>query len=220
MIPFKPDNPKSRLSSVFSEKERRIFVELSLENVFTVLRESGIHQIDILSKSRLPAEDENRLHELAGEDCFLKILIDDRDLSTAVNAYLIESADPVLIVMADLALLRREDVAAMISSVEESHGAAEQNMKLIRLAPGKDGGTNMIYIEAPDLFEVNYYGESCKKHREEAKRKNLACDIYKSFYAAADMDEPEDLQDIINHDGDSGGKLRDFVCAALQRNQI
>ena len=209
MIPFKPDNPKSRLSAVFSEDERRAFVELSLEKVLTVLKESGMTQIDILSKSELSAEDEKRIHTLAGEGCALKIMTDDRDLNTAVNAYLKTAAEPILIVMADLALLTKTDVAAMTAGTPNGR-------KLIRLAPGKDGGTNMIYIEAPEIFEVNYYGESFKKHKEEAEKKNLNCEIYESFYAAADMDEPEDLKNIINH---STGKLKEFVCEALTKKR-
>jgi len=208
VIPFKPDNPKSRLSSIFTEKERRDFVELSLENVLTVLKESEITQIEILSKSELSDKDKKRLNSIAGSECALEITTDERDLNTAINAYLKKSEMPILIVMADLALLTKENIAAMIAPK-----SSDSEQKLIRLAPGKDGGTNMIYIEAPNVFEVNYYGESFKKHKEEAERKNLSCETHESFYAAIDMDEPEDLKEILNH---GSGKLKEFVCMALE----
>ncbi|MDV0444563.1 Phosphoenolpyruvate guanylyltransferase [Methanimicrococcus sp. At1] len=67
VIPFKPDNPKSRLSSVFSEDERKQFVRLSLENVLSVLKESGIRQIEILSKGELNPEDEMLFDSMADE---------------------------------------------------------------------------------------------------------------------------------------------------------
>ncbi|MDR2943663.1 MAG: 2-phospho-L-lactate guanylyltransferase, partial [Methanosarcinales archaeon] len=45
VIPFKPDNPKSRLSAALTEEERKVFAGLSLENVLSVLKESGIKQV-------------------------------------------------------------------------------------------------------------------------------------------------------------------------------
>ncbi len=202
VIPFKPDNPKSRLASVLTEEERKTFVGLSLENVLSVLKESGIKQVDILAKSVLDAADEERLTVISGTDFEIIIKVDDSDLNKAVNAYLKSSEAPVLIVMADLALLTKEDIEAMIAPSETG------SPNFIRIAPGKDGGTNMMFVGVPDIFEVNYYGESCKKHKEEAEQKKLRCEIHRSFNAAADMDEPEDLNDILRH---GSGKIRTFV---------
>ncbi|WNY28716.1 Phosphoenolpyruvate guanylyltransferase [Methanimicrococcus stummii] len=233
VIPFKPDNPKSRLSPVLTEEKRKAFVGLSLQNVLAVLKESGIKQVDILSKSALDKSDENRLAAMSGSDFEIKILIDESDLNTAVNTYLKSSEIPVLIVMADLALLKKEDVEAMTNpaamnresafvsancesefiaaSVSETKAAACPD--IVRIAPGKDGGTNMMYISTPADFEVNYYGESCKKHQEEALRRSFICEIHKSFYAAADMDEPSDLNDILNH---GSGEIFEFISKVLK----
>ncbi|WNY22802.1 Phosphoenolpyruvate guanylyltransferase [Methanimicrococcus hongohii] len=243
VIPFKPDNPKSRLASVLTEEERKIFVGLSLENVLSVLKEAGIKQVEILSKSVLNTADENNLMSFSSPDFEIIIITDEADLSTAVNTYLKSSDVPVFIVMADLALLTKEDVKAMTEPMAESMtelmaesmtelmaesmtelmaesmteslgesmaGAMAMPVRtnFIRIAPGKDGGTNMMYIGAPDVFEVNYYGESFKKHKEEAERKNLICEVRESFYAAADMDEPEDLFDILRY---GSGKILAFV---------
>lgn len=194
---------------MLTEEERKTFVGLSLENVLSVLKESGIKQVDILSKSALDAADEKRLKTISGTDFEITVMMDDSDLSTAVNAYLKSAGNPVLIVMADLALLTKEDIEAMISPPENG------SSNFIRIAPGKDGGTNMMYIGAPAVFEVNYYGESFKKHKEEAERKNLDCLIHKSFSAAADMDEPEDLNDILRH---GSGKLLEYINDVLIDN--
>ncbi|MDV0444562.1 Phosphoenolpyruvate guanylyltransferase [Methanimicrococcus sp. At1] len=153
--------------------------------------------------------------------------------------------------MADLALLRKEDIEAMtaplsnVNSNKRSGNLNEnsnekinenpnektneglngnrdensdegRNEKLIRIAPGKDGGTNMMFIGAPDVFEVNYYGESFKKHKEEAEKKNLVCEIHESFFAAADMDEPEDLKDILIFEN---GPIHEFISMILNRNK-
>ena len=203
VIPFKPDNPKSRLSSVFSEEERCTFVELSLKNVLTALDEAKICRVDFLLKCPLPDVEMQKIKTIFSGT--VSFQTDERDLSTAVNSYLKASDDPVLIVMADLSLLAKEDVLEMIREPK-----TKCTQKIIRIAPGKDGGTNMLYIEAPDVYEVDYYGNSCQKHINEAQKKSLPYEIYDSFFAASDIDEPEDLESILKY---GKGKIYEFVAA-------
>ena len=207
VIPFKADNPKSRLASVLTEEERKVFAGLCLNNVLFALKEAGINRVDILSKSVLEQDDESALMS-SSTDFEIRILVDESDLNTAVNSYLKSAGSPVLIVMADLALLRKESIEAMISPVKQHLN----DLNFVRIAPGKDGGTNMMFIGAPDVFEVSYYGESFKKHKEEAKQKSLSCEIYESFDTAADMDEPEDLNDILQQ---GSGQILEFVKARI-----
>lgn len=216
VIPYKPDNPKSRLSAVFTEEERKFFVELSLENVLSALKEAGIRRVEILCKSLPEPGDEKKIRDMFyAEEAELTFSVDERDLNTAMNDYLKKAGEPVLIVMADLALLTKENVSAMIASPSAAIAPPDADATgFIRIAPGKDGGTNMMYIGAPKIFEVNYYGESFKKHREEARNKDLVCEIHESFFAAADMDEPEDLKEILVH---GKGKLLEFVSSALKK---
>ena len=198
VIPYKPENPKSRLSAVFSKSERKQFVELSLENVLLRLKETGMECIEIIAKSPLHPNDEKKIQSIfSGSNINIIISVDERDLNTALNDYLKKSDCSILIVMADLALITAENIAAMIRpSLKKEH---PKNGKFVRIAPGKDGGTNMLFIETPKIFEVNYYGESFKKHKMEAEKKKLECEIYESYFAAADMDEPEDLKDILTY---------------------
>jgi 2-phospho-L-lactate guanylyltransferase len=208
VIPYKPENPKSRLSAVFSERDRKRFLELSLENVLQTLKDAGIKQIEIISKSPLHPDEEKQIKSVfIGSGAEITIFTDRRDLNTAINEYLKKSNGPVLIVMADLALLTKNDVSAMIYDPVFER-------EFVRIAPGKDGGTNMLYIKNPQFFEVNYYGESCRKHKEEAERRHFNCEIYESFSAASDMDEPEDLESILTH---GKGELQTFVRASLNK---
>ena len=226
VIPYKPVNPKSRMAAVFSEDERKLFVELSLENVLRALKEAGIKRIEIISTSALPLDDEKKIKDVFdGGDTEILISEDKRDLNTALNDFLKKADCPILIAMADLALIKKEDISAMISespsssqlssslSVSSSFSTDGEKKGIVRIAPGKDGGTNMLYIESPEFFEVNYYGESAEKHKKEAENKNFACEIYESFSAASDMDEPKDLENIRMR---GEGKLRDFVCQILK----
>ncbi|MDR0767250.1 MAG: 2-phospho-L-lactate guanylyltransferase [Methanosarcinales archaeon] len=229
VIPFKSDNPKSRLASVLTDEERKIFAVLSLENVLSALKEAGISKVDILSKSILEDEDERCLMSASNTDFEIRIIVNESDLNTAVNSYLKSAGNPVLIVMADLALLKKENIEAMTAPVRQKSGSNishpnisyssvshSNDPNFVRIAPGKDGGTNMMFISAPDVFEVSYYGESFIKHKEEAKRKNLICEIHESFYAAADMDEPEDLNDILRH---GSGKILEFTGEVLNNKK-
>ncbi|MDV0447186.1 Phosphoenolpyruvate guanylyltransferase [Methanosarcinaceae archaeon Ag5] len=216
-IPLKPDNPKSRLSCVLSDGERQTLLQLTLEHVVTVLKNAGLQDLDLLSKSPLPETLENsvRISFEAGQNGrTVSVLTDERDLNTALNSYLKNSADcrPILIVMADLALLRPENIQKMIEPIcsdnTNDNNENNDNSRFIRIAPGKGGGTNMIYIGAPDVFEVKYHGQSFKKHMEEAKMLTLPMEIYDSFYASVDIDEPDDLTEILIH---GEGRLCDFA---------
>ena len=220
VIPFKADNPKSRLASVLTEEERKVFVGLCLNHVLFALKEAGISRIDILSKSILEQDDENALMSLSSTDFEIRIIVDASDLNTAVNSYLKAAESPVLIVMADLALLKKESIEAMISPTKHENDSNvsclnASHLNFVRIAPGKDGGTNMMFIGAPDVFEVSYYGESFKKHKEEAKRKKLNCEIYESFDTAADIDEPDDLNDILQQ---GSGKIFEFIRERFKSN--
>ncbi|WNY24816.1 Phosphoenolpyruvate guanylyltransferase [Methanolapillus millepedarum] len=212
VIPLKPDNPKSRLSSVLSDAERQTLLRLTLEHVVTVLKCAGIRDLDVLSKSPLPETIEKSIRTSFDDyenKRTVRILTDERDLNTAVNFYL-KSSGPVLIVMADLALVRPENVKKMIEPIQNPDET--KNERFIRIAPGKGGGTNMIYIGAPDVFDVKYHGQSFRKHLDEAKTLNLPVEIYDSFYTSVDIDEPDDLTEILIHgEGDLYQFARDIL---------
>ncbi|WNY27145.1 2-phospho-L-lactate guanylyltransferase [Methanolapillus ohkumae] len=219
LIPLRPDNPKSRLSPVLSEEERQTLFLLMLEHVVSVLKRAGISQLDLLSTTALSKSIETSVLSLfcdsgngsdgGNGDSFASFLTDERDLNSAVNAYLKKSAAPILIVMADLALLRPENILQMVRPPVEK---SQVYGRLIRVAPGKGGGTNMIFIGAPDVFDVKYHGQSFKKHVDEAQDLGLCLEIYDSFYASIDIDEPGDLTELLIH---GEGPLREFADKTL-----
>ena len=100
VIPYKKASAKSRLSPVLSQEEREEFVELMLNQVIDSLQEAGIEKIDILSPSMYGLENMRKT----------RVLLDKNDLNEALNRYLEEAEEPVLIVMADLPLLSPDHI--------------------------------------------------------------------------------------------------------------
>ncbi|AAM32193.1 2-phospho-L-lactate guanylyltransferase [Methanosarcina mazei] len=187
VIPYKKAGAKSRLSPVLSLQEREEFVELMLNQVISSLKGAGIEQVDILSPSVYGLEEMTEA----------RVLLDEKDLNEALNRYLKEAEEPVLIVMADLPLLSPEHIKE-ISSTEKD----------VCIVPGKGGGTNALFIKNPSKYRVKYYGSSFLTHCSIATDSGQDFEIYDSFMAGTDIDEPEDLVELLIH---GKGAAKDYI---------
>ena len=194
VVPFRIENPKSRLSSVLSPEERTTLACLMLRNALSCLENAGIRKIDILSKTPLSLPE---MMISSPSEISLSLLIDDRDLNTAVNAYLEKQTDPVLILMTDLPLVT-DDIIRRICDTSSD----------ICIAPGRGGGTNILRIARPDVFRVRYHGQSFLNHKKQALDCGLSFEVFDSFFAGADLDEPDDIAEVLIH---GNGPVRDFL---------
>ena len=114
------------------------------------------------------------------------------ELNDALNSLIshqIELGWPsdILIIMADLALLRGKDVEDILKCQGD-----------VVLCPGRGGGTNMILIRN-QKFRTCYHGLSFPKHIAYAKEAGLNVSIFESFRAGCDIDEPQDLVEVLLH---------------------
>lgn len=187
VIPYKKTGAKSRLSPVLSLEEREEFVELMLSQVIDSLKEAGIEKIDVLSPSVYGLEGMTKA----------RVLLDEKDLNEALNRYLEGSEEPVLIVMADLPLLSPDHIKGITSTKKD-----------ICIVPGKGGGTNSLFIRNPSRYRVKYYGSSFLTHCSIATDSGQNFEIYDSFLAGTDIDEPEDLVELLIH---GKGAARDYI---------
>lgn len=124
--------------------------------------------------------------------CDVEIQESEQDLSDALNTLIADEAgqgwqSDILIVMADLALLTRNDVVGILGCQGD-----------VVLSPGRGGGTNMILIRAP-RFRTCYQGLSFPKHLAFARQAGLDVSVYESFRVGCDIDEPEDLAEVLLH---------------------
>ncbi len=178
VIPYKKAGAKSRLSPVLSLEEREEFVEIMLDQVIATLEKAGIEKIDILSTSGYGLEGMEKA----------RVLIDENGLNEALNLYLGQAGEPVLVAMADLPLLTPKHIREIISTEKD-----------ICIVPGKGGGTNALFIRNPSLYQVKYYGSSFQTHCSIATEACQSLEIYDSFLAGTDIDEPEDLVELLIH---------------------
>ncbi|NLI62182.1 MAG: 2-phospho-L-lactate guanylyltransferase [Methanosarcinaceae archaeon] len=215
LIPYRPQNPKSRLSGVLSVDQRLKLSRLMFENTIETLVDSGLNNIDVILKptdvdilyygsipdslddSFFSPEFLTRLNVFRNNGLNLRFLFDESSLNDAINSYLESSLDNVLIVMADLPLVRPFVLKRLMLEKEN-----------IVIAPGRGGGTNILKISnAPD-FRVKYYGKSFENHVREAEKHGYSHSVFDSFYAGTDIDEPSDLAEILIH---AEGAIYDFV---------
>jgi 2-phospho-L-lactate/phosphoenolpyruvate guanylyltransferase len=178
VIPYKKAGAKSRLSPVLSQDEREEFVELMLNQVIDTLEEAGVGTIDILSPSMYGLEYMTKAN----------VLLDKDDLNEALNRYLEQADEPVMIVMADLPLLSPDHIKGISSTKED-----------VCIVPGKGGGTNILFIKNPSGYRVRYYGSSFLTHCSIAEKTGKNVEVYDSFLAGIDIDEPEDLVELLIH---------------------
>jgi 2-phospho-L-lactate guanylyltransferase len=183
VIPFKPRNPKTRLSCVLDEPEREAFAEAMLLDVVGAVRDADCQAV-ILST------------ELFDSD-LVQVTIRDMGLSDATNEYLSCAVTDVLIIMADIPLADRESIKRVTGTKKD-----------MAVVPGRGGGTNVIYVKEPARFHVDYYGGSYLKHMRIAAECGLSCDVIDSFRLHTDIDEKEDLAELLLH---GSGKSRAFL---------
>lgn len=186
VIPFKPGNPKTRLSGIFTLDERQQFALAMLNDVITAIRSAGCDPL-VLSTApfTLPGDTEVRIEIL------------DQGLNEALDTFCIGSSGPLAIIMADLALADRSSILNLMTSGSD-----------MAIVPGRGGGTNAVYIRYADRFRAQYYGSSYLKHVNFARKADLSCSIIDSFRLYCDVDEEEDLVEVLLH---TNGSARSFL---------
>lgn len=178
VIPYKKTKAKSRLSSVLTLKEREEFVESMLKDVVNTLSDAQIKNIDVLTTTSNSIPD----------NLDVNVITSEYGLNEAINSYLKNIQEPVLIIMADLPLVKSNHITDVINTKKD-----------VVIVPGKGGGTNILYLKKPEKFTVKYYGSSFLTHCNIAKKNLNAVEIYDSFLASTDIDEPHDLVEILLH---------------------
>lgn len=191
IIPFKKERAKSRLGGVLSEKEREEFAVRMLGDVLVALSESEIEEVEIISTcSEEQIKEDLKLGLKLNLELNLKLTVreDGRGLNEMLNEEIKDEKEPVLIIMADVPLATPESINEIVGHEED-----------VVITPGREGGTNALFLRKPYKFAVSYYGISCLKHIETAKRRDLSYAIHDSFFISTDIDEVDDLIELLIH---------------------
>ncbi|ELY88906.1 2-phospho-L-lactate guanylyltransferase [Natrialba taiwanensis] len=185
VVPFASETPKTRLGTVLDPAERRSVARAMLADVLDALIEAD-PELDPLILSTAPIE-LDECDEFTDRASRPAVAVDDRPLTEAVNDHLAATAEPVAIVMADLALATPEAITGFVETPGD-----------IVIAPGRGGGTNALVVRHPE-FRVDYHGASYRDHRARAREVGATIETVDSFRLGTDIDEPADLAEVLLH---------------------
>jgi 2-phospho-L-lactate guanylyltransferase len=190
LIPIKDSaNAKTRLAPLLSPEERRRLAWAMFEDVSrAVAGATKADRVYLVSNFAPAIEHARRLGWQA--------LVEEAQASESASidwasGVLAErGVDAVLRLPADLPLVRAKDIDALLT-IEVSAPAAI-------LVPSREGtGTNAILRTPPALFPSRFGPNSLALHKAEAARAGIECLIINNERIALDIDEPADLQVLI-----------------------
>ncbi len=182
--------PVKRLSEAKSSLSQSLTLEQRQRLVLSMLADvlGAVHQASSIASSIVVSPDEKvlsfaRLHGAEGvaePDLGL-----NEALKLAIRHAISKGVDSVLILPADLPLLKNADVENLIAMASVP--------KDIVIAPSKAKGTNALLLRPPDLINLRFGGESFPLHVKEASQAGVKPRVYRSPTVTLDIDEPEDL---------------------------
>jgi 2-phospho-L-lactate guanylyltransferase len=187
IVPVKPlRQGKSRLSKVLTEDQRTSLNQRMLKRTLEILAQvKEVDQVLVVSK------DPNAL--ALARDFKAKTLQENGQpgLNTALEKATVVAmaykARSILILPADLPILRPEDVKSFINYSTE--------YPEVIIAPDRrNEGTNALIVKPTGAIQYHFGADSYQKHLEEAKLKKIpikTCDIES---IELDLDLPEDLE--------------------------
>ncbi len=203
LIPFKPGNPKTRLSHVMTRDERELFAEAMLSDVIKAVEQGGFEPI--LLSTEIFAYNS------------VQVRVSTDGLNEAIDTAMSGFFGPAAIIMADCALVTPSSVTRLC-----------QTEAMMGIVPGKGGGTNAIFMQAGNRFKAHYYGQSFRKHCAYAEESGISYEVIDSFRLHIDIDEEEDLVEVFLHNSGEAKRLLRYLGfdlmttngrVGIQRNQ-
>ena len=187
IVPVKPlRHGKSRLSGTLSEDERTQLNESLLEHTLETL--ANLKELEqVLVVSRDP-------HALAiARKHGARTVREDGSphlntaLARATVVAKLHATRGVLILPADLPLLTRDDILALIERAT--------NPPVVVIAPDRrEKGTNALLMSPAGLIEYDFGEGSYQRHCKRAKKAGARLEIVKLPSLGLDLDLPEDLE--------------------------
>ena len=190
LIPIKdPTNAKTRLAGLLTSDERRRLAWAMFEDVSRAVTDAVKPDQVVLVTSFARAID--HAHNLGWD-----VLVEETQSSESASidwasrTLAEQGVDAVMRLPADLPMLQAADIDELLS-LNISVPAAV-------LVPSHEGtGTNAIIRTPPVLFPSRFGPNSLALHKQEAARVGVQCRIVNNARIALDIDEPADLQLLI-----------------------
>ena len=187
IVPVKPlQTAKSRLSRVLTREEREILSQRMLINTLDLLREvkeiertlvvsRDTKALSIARKHGARTVTENGAPELNNALARATVVAQQYDISG------------LLVIPADLPLMRMDDVEKLISMATDP--------PVVVIAPDRHGsGTNALLSSPPGLIEYDFGTDSFERHVARAKAAGVRLVVCENPSIGLDVDLPEDLE--------------------------
>ena len=187
IVPVKPlKRGKSRLAPALDTGERAQLNRVLLEHTIkTLIDLKEVEQVLVVSR------DSSALalaHDLGArtvqEDGAPSLNTALRRATVVAQVY---ASRGVLVIPADLPLLKAEDVLALLERAVDP--------PVVVIAPDRrHRGTNALLVSPADLIEYDFGGNSFERHCERARRAGARLEVVEVPSLGLDLDLPEDLE--------------------------
>ncbi len=180
---------KTRLASMLEPEERRALSLAMLRDVLTALL--GVQTID-----RVAVVTQDNEVACAAYTMGAGVLLDGgKGHNTALEEAIVhcqgKGASAVLIVSADLPLLRAATVEQIVARAME-----HPSPRLALLAPSREGtGTNAMLQRPPGALPLRFGPNSLQLHQQVAEERQVQVELIQAADLGLDIDTPADLLD-------------------------
>ena len=191
IVPVKPlRRGKSRLAGILDEDERtelnRALLQHSLETLSGV---PGVNEVLVVSRDPNALAIARELGARTVQEDGAPHL--NTALKRATVVAQVYATQGVLILPADLPLVTREDIQALLDRAVKP--------PVVVIAPDRHGkGTNALVIAPAGLIEYDFGENSFQRHCEQAKQAGARLEVVELPSLGLDLDEPEDFELVKN----------------------
>jgi len=187
IVPVKPlRRAKSRLAGVLTDEERAALSQRLMHHTLNVL-----NQVPEIERTLVVSRDTHALALARQQGARTLTERGTPELNQAlVRATLVAKeygASGVLVLPADLPLLKIEDVHTLIEAAHDP--------PVVVLVPDRHGkGTNALLVRPSGLLEYDFGPDSFQRHQERAEALGARLEIRSIPSLGLDLDLPEDLE--------------------------
>jgi 2-phospho-L-lactate guanylyltransferase len=188
---------KTRLAGVLTPEERAALCQAMLADVLHALRGAASLQrvVVVTADTLLATQASAQGAEVFPEERLGQPMPVGQNVALeAASAYCqVQGARALLVVSADVPLLRSETVDALICQ-----GMRGDSVSQLVLAPSSEGtGTNALFQRPPRTLPFLFGPESLQQHQQAARERGIQTTLFEAQELALDIDTPADLHALL-----------------------
>jgi len=202
VIPVKTASEgKRRLSAVLDPRTRRKLVKVMLDRVVSAV--SGVDAIaDLYILTSDASLVPDGVEQIADPGAGLNVA-----LASAAAQLGGRVADAMLILPGDIPLITSADVARLVELAAPG--------RMVAVSDVRRSGTNALLLAPPGLVAPRFGPDSLSAHLKAALEANVSAMVHDCPNVARDIDEPRDVEWLLEHSRDSRFDFLRSVPAAL-----